>query len=209
MDTHTFLPPRTQVSFFFAFALLLVMSGGLSGCGRDAGSGAGIKNAGSGEAGQPTHLKCGDTTYRLSSNKIDSEVNEACERVKKSYEATTSNHSSRVRFTCQDSKGHDVMSMLVRDDLLEDYNRSCQQFVAAEGALPNSPTDRQPYFAVLKQFQSETNQLTRQSVDAANVLWRQNRTDRAALNKLVKVRGGSIEIAPDIQSAGAEANGKP
>ena len=44
-------------------------------------------------------------------------------------------------------------------------------------------------------FQAETNQLTRQSVDAANAIWRENRADKAALNQLVKVRGGSIEIA--------------
>ncbi len=71
-----------------------------------------------------------------------------------------SNRSARVRFTCQDSKGHVVMSMLVPDDLLENYNRSCQEFVGAEAALPNSPTDRQPYFNVLRKFQAETNQLT-------------------------------------------------
>jgi hypothetical protein len=143
---------------FFAVALCLIVAGGLSGCGRNSGS-SGMKNAGS-EAGRSTELKCGDTTYRLNADKIDSELNEACERTKKSYEATKSSRSGRVRFTCQDSRGHTVMSMLVRDDLLEDYNRSCQQFVAAEANLPNSPTDRQPYFAVLKQFQAETNQLT-------------------------------------------------
>jgi hypothetical protein len=182
-------------------ALLFLVDCGLSSCGRghDASTGAGNKNAVSSEdgsnGGQPAQLKCGDTTYRLSSDKIDSEINAACERLQKSYEATTSNRSARVRFTCQDSKGHVVSSMLVPEDSLEDYNRSCQQFVGAEAALPNSPTDRQPYFNVLRKFQAETNQLTRQSVDAANVIWRQNRADKAALNQLVKVRGGSIEIA--------------
>jgi hypothetical protein len=180
-------------------ALLLLVGCGLSGCGRDASTGADNKSAAGGEVGsngsQPAQLKCGDTTYRLSSDKIDREINEACERMKKSYDATMSNRSARVRFTCQDSKGHVVLSMLVPDDSLENYNRSCQQFAGEEAALPNSPTDRQPYFNVLRKFQAETNQLTRQSVDAANAIWRQNRADKAALNQLIKVRGGSIEIA--------------
>ena len=182
-------------------ALWLLVGCGLSGCGRgrDASTGAANKSAGSSEDGnngsQPAELKCGDTTYRLSSDKIDGEINQACEQMKKSYEATMSNRSARVRFTCQDSKGHVVLSMLVPDDSLENYNRSCQQFVGEEAALPNSPTDRQPYFNVLRKFQAETNQLTRQSVDAANAIGRQNRADKAALNQLVKVRGGSIEIA--------------
>jgi hypothetical protein len=209
VTSRTLQPPRTQVSLFIAVAMFFFMGGGLSGCSRDAGTVAGVKNAGSGEGNQPIQLKCGDTIYRLNSDKIDGEVNGACERTKRSYEATMSSRSARVRFACQDSKGHVVMSMLVRDGLFDDYNRSCQQFTAAEAALPNSTTDRQPYFEVLRKFQAETNQLTRQSVDAANVIWRQNRADKAALNQLVKVRGGSIEIAPETQSAGAEANGKP
>jgi hypothetical protein len=182
-------------------ALLLFVGCGLSGCGRgrDESTGAGNKSAGNSEDGsnrsQPGELKCGDTTYRLSSDKIDSELNEACARVQKSYEATMANRSARVRFTCQDSKGHVVSSILVPDDSLENYNRSCQQFVGAEAALPNSPTDRQAYFDLLRRFQAETNQLTRQSVDAANAISRQNRADKAALNQLVKARGGSIEIA--------------
>jgi hypothetical protein len=182
-------------------ALLLLICCGLSGCGRgrDASTAAGNKNAGGSEYGsngsQPSQLRCGDTTYRLESDKIDREINEACERMKKSYEATMSSRSARVRFTCQDSKGHVVLSTLVRDDSLEDYNRSCQQFVAAEAALPNSTTDRQAYFAVLRKFQAETNQLTRRSVDAANGVWRENRADKTALDRVVKARGGSIEIA--------------
>lgn len=182
-----------------AVALLLLVGCGLSGCGRDASTGAGNKNAGSSEhesnGNQPSQLRCGDTTYRLSSDRIDGEISEACVRMTKSYEATVSNRSAKVRFSCQDNKGHLVLGMLVRADLFEDYNRSCQQFIAAEAALPNSPTDRQPYFEVLKRFQTETNQLTRQSVDAANAIWRQNQADKTALNQLVKARGGSIEIA--------------
>jgi hypothetical protein len=180
-------------------ALLLLTGCCLSGCGRGASTGAGNRNAGGTENGsnvsQPAQLRCGDATYRLSSDKIDGEINQACERMKKSYEATMSNRSARVRFTCQDSKGQVVLSTLVRDDSLEDYNRSCQQFVAAEAALPNSTTDRQAYFAVLRNFRAETNQLTRRSVDAANDVWRENRADKTALDRLVKARGGSIEIA--------------
>jgi hypothetical protein len=180
-------------------ALLLLTGCGLSGCGRGASTGAGNRNAGGTENGsnvsQPAQLRCGDATYRLSSDKIDGEINQACERMKKSYEATTSNRSARVRFSCQDSKGHVVLSTLVRDELLEDYNQSCQQFVAAEAALPNSTTDRQAYFEVLRKFQAKTNQLTRQSVDRANAIWRENRADKTALERLVKAHGGSLEIA--------------
>jgi hypothetical protein len=180
-------------------ALLLLAGCGLSGCGRGTSTGAGNRNAGGTENGsnanQPAELRCGDTTYRLSSDKIDGEINQACERMNKSYEATMSDRSARVRFSCQDSKGDVVLSMLVRNELLEDYNRSCQQFVAAEAALPNSTTDRQPYFQVLRKFQAETNQLTRQSVDAANVIWHESRADKTALERLVKAHGGSIEIA--------------
>jgi hypothetical protein len=209
VTSRTQQPSRTQVSCFIAVAMFFFMSSGLAGCGRNAGTVAGVSNAASGEGSQPIQLKCGDTIYRLNSDKIDGEVNGACERTKSSYEATMSSRSARVRFTCQDSKGHVVMSMLVREDLLDDYNGSCRQFTAAEAALPNSTSDKQPYFEVLRKFQAVTNQLTRQSVDEANVVWRQNRADKAALNQLVKVRGGSIEIAPEPQSASAEANGKP
>lgn len=182
-------------------ALLLLVESGLSGCGRgqDANTGAGNKKAGSGEyesnANQTSQLKCGDMTYRLSSDRIDGEISGACERMTKSYEASASSRSAKVRFSCQDSKGHVVLGMLVRAELLEDYNRSCQRFVAAEAALPSSPTDRQPYFDMLRKFQAETNQLTRQSVDASNAIWRQNQADKTALNQLVNARGGSIEIA--------------
>jgi hypothetical protein len=180
-----------------ALVALLLLVG--CGRGRDASTGAGNRSAGSSENGsnvsQPAQLRCGDATYRLSSDKIDREINQACERMKKSYEATMSIRSARVRFSCQDSKGHVVLSMLVRDESLEDYNRSCQQFVAAEAALPSSTTDRRAYFEVLRKLQAETNQLTRQSVDAANAIWRDHRADKTALERLVKAHGGSIEMA--------------
>src|ERR1700724_1149703 len=71
-------------------ALLLLAGCGLSGCGRGASTGARNRNAGGTENGsnvsQPAQLRCGDTTYRLSSDKIDGEINQACERMKKSYE---------------------------------------------------------------------------------------------------------------------------
>jgi len=77
---------KRTVSGIALVALWLLVGCGLSGCGRgrDASTGAGNKNAGRSEdrnnESQPAELKCGDTTYRLSSDKIDGEINQACER---------------------------------------------------------------------------------------------------------------------------------
>lgn len=87
------------------------------------------------------------------------------------------------------------MSVLVPDALLPAYDRSCQEFSAADQPFESGAADRQSHFDALKNLQSETNQLTRQTVDEANAIWRQNRADQALLNKLIKERGGTIDIA--------------
>jgi hypothetical protein len=169
---------------------LLIFGVALSACGgHHAGTSSDIQNT----ASPPTQLKCGNTTYNLSADKIDTEVNEACDRLNKSYKLHQLNRD-RARFTCQDAKGHVIASVLVPDVLLPDYGKSCQEYIAADQSFENGTADRQAHFDALKRFQSETNELTRQTVDEANVIWRQSRTDRAQLNGLIKSRGGSIAI---------------
>jgi hypothetical protein len=157
--------------------------------GRNAATSSDTQNS----ANSLTQLKCGNTTYNLSSDKIDIEVNEQCDRLNKSHKLHQATRD-RARFTCQDAKGHVVASVLVPDALLPDYDKSCQEYVAADRPFENGTADRQTHFDALKRFQSETNQLTRQTVDEANAIWRQNRADQAVLNKLIKSRGGSIAI---------------
>jgi len=175
----------------FALVLSLVSFGlALSACGgRNAGTSSDTQNT----ANSLAQLKCGNTAYNLSSDKIDAEVNEQCDRLNKSYKLHQATRD-RARFTCQDAKGHVVASVLVPDALLPGYDKSCQEYMAADQPFENGTADRQTHFDALKRFQSETNQLTRQTVDEANAVWRQNRADQAVLNKLVKNRGGSIAI---------------
>ena len=169
---------------------LLFFALALSSCsGRNAATSTDTQNA----ANSLGQLKCGNTTYNLSADKIDTEVNEQCDRLNKSYKLHQATRD-RERFTCQDAKGHVVASVLVPGALLADYDRSCQEYMAADQPFENGTADRQTHFEALKRFQSETNQLTRQTVDEANAIWRQNRADQAVLNKLVKSRGGSIAI---------------
>jgi hypothetical protein len=118
---------------------LLVAGFAISACGgHNASTGSGAQNT----ANRLDQLTCGNTTYNLSTDKIDTEVNEACDRLNKSYKLHQSNHD-RVRFTCQDAKGHTVMSMLVPDVLLPDYGKSCQEFTAADEAFENGTADGQ------------------------------------------------------------------
>lgn len=165
---------------------------GLSLCacgGRNAATGSDSQTS----ANPLAQLKCGNTIYNLSADKIDAEVNGQCDRLNKSYKLHQATRD-RARFTCQDGKGHVVMSVLVPDALLPDYDKSCQEYRAADQPFESGTADRQTHFDALKKLQSETNQLTRQTVDEANAIWRQNRADQTVLNKLVKSRGGSIAI---------------
>jgi len=178
-------------------ALFLLLGRNLSGCGggHRADAGGGTRSGSSDSTGQLTQLRCGNTTYRLGAGQIDGEVNEACDRANKSYEANRSNRAARTRFTCQDSKGHVVASLQVPDALLEDYNKGCQRYLVADEPFENGTADRSTHFDALKRFQNETKQLTRDFADEANAIWHQDRADQALINKLIKNRGGSIEIA--------------
>ncbi len=179
--------PRTAARVLSFF----VLSFALSACGpRNASTGAGAEHT----ASRPAQLKCGSTTYNLSADKIDAEINESCDRLNRSYKMHQSTRD-RTRFICHNPKGHIVMSVLVPDALLPDYDKSCQEFAAADQPFENGSADRQSHFDALKKLQTETNQFTRQTVDEANAIWRQNRADQALLNKLIKERSGTIEIA--------------
>jgi hypothetical protein len=121
-------------------------------------------------------------------------VKSACERLSHSHEAVRARRGARVRFTCQEANGHVVESTLVPSDSLAEYEQNCRRYLAANEPLRDGTADVHAHFAALRAFVDANNQLTHQSVDQSNALWRQERTDRASLNRLVKERGGSIEI---------------
>jgi len=174
-----------------ALIALLALPGFLSvGCGH--GSGRGV--TGINTAAKDTRLNCGKTAYRISADRIDGEVTAACERVQQSSEEMRTHNAARTRFTCTDSTGHVVLSAPVPTTLLEAYDHSCQQYLAADRSAEGGGVDRQAHFAALRQFQDETRRLVTQTVDESNAIWRRNKADQASLNKLVRSRGGSIEI---------------
>ena len=172
-------------------AALILLICGFAGCGGRSGGSATGANAGGGSG----TLTCGSVTYRISPERIDSELSAACERFKQSAAEARAQHAGRTRFTCTDAAGHVVLSMPVPSDLLEQYDHNCRQFLSADQAFHAGSGDRQAHFAALKQLQDQDRQLTSQTVEAANEVWRRNRADQAALNELVRSRGGSIEIA--------------
>ncbi len=170
--------------------LLALSACGLAGCGR--GSSGGVTSASTGD--KTTQLVCGKTTYRISADRIDSEVSAACERFRQSSEEMRSHSTARTRFTCKDGDGHVILSAPVPNELLDQYDRSCQQYLAADQPSHNGAGDRQAHIAALREFQVRERQLVTQTVDTANQTWRRNKADQASLNRLIRSRGGSIEI---------------
>jgi hypothetical protein len=152
--------------------------------------------------GQPAlvRMTCGPTTYRLDADRVDSEVQEACGRVKQSSAALLRySAAGRVRHTCQRDDGHVVQSLLVSRDLADQYEEACQTYraaVAAADAEPNAPDASHAKAAALRTLIAETNALTNGFVREANGDYDKNKTEQRTLNQLVKDRGGSIEI-PD------------
>lgn len=176
-------------------ALAFLAASGLDGCGRHGGGGAAPPQS----EGHWTDFKCGATTYRMDPDRIDGAVKAACERVKESaallvrYAA-----AARVRYTCARSDGHVVQSLMVTQDLLDDYNKGCQQFLSSEAAAVVGPGDRdgqRAKMAALRLLNDESNNLTRRFVQDANRDDGNNKAAKDALNQLVRDRGGSIEIA--------------
>jgi hypothetical protein len=168
-----------------AMAMLVLGGiGALVGCGRH----------GSADE-QLSHLRCGKTTYRLSASQIDAELRSACDRVSQSAAALdTYGPAARVRFTCARADGHVVQSVLVSKDLLSDYDQACAQYVTAAAAAL-SRSDTHAAAEALRALTEQTNVLTRSFVEEANRSFARRKADRDVLERLVKERGGSIEIS--------------
>ncbi|HXY95965.1 MAG TPA: hypothetical protein VEH00_03250 [Steroidobacteraceae bacterium] len=156
--------------------------------------GACARKSGEAAGGQATQLSCGNKTYRVSAERVDAEVNEACDRVRKSAEALEAYRATVARFTCQESNGHVVLSLLAPRDEFDEYDRNCRQYLTAQDALHNHTIDIAAHQAASRDFTASNNQLARRHAEADNALFRQRDADQAALSRLIKNRGGSIEI---------------
>jgi hypothetical protein len=195
-------------------ALALLAVWGLGGCGRHSGSGGSPPQS----EGHWTDFNCGATTYRIDPDRIDGAVKAACEHVKESAALLVRyGVAARVRYTCARSDGHVVQSLMVTQDLLDDYNKGCQQFLSSEAAAVVGPGDRDGQRAkitALCLLNDESNNLTRRFAQDANRDYGNNKAAQDALNQLIGDRGGSIKIAaPRTGTAGrwvrCRANGRP
>jgi len=166
-------------------ALLTACAVAVGACTRKAAEGAG---------GQLRQLSCGSKTYRLGADRIDAEINEACDRAGKSAEALKAYRATVARFTCQESDGHVILSLLAPRDESDEYQRNCRQYLAAQDAFRNHTTDIAAHSAASRDFTARNNELARQHAAEDNALFRQRDADQAALSGLIKNRGGSIEI---------------
>jgi hypothetical protein len=165
--------------------LALLAAGAVVACSRKGGELAG---------GHLAQLSCGNKTYRVNAERIDAEVNGACDQVKKSAEALKAYRATSARFTCQESNGHVALSLMAPRDQFDDYDRNCRQYLAAQDALHNHTIDIAAHQAASRDFTASNNQLARQHADEDNALFRRRDADQAALSRLIKDRGGSIEI---------------
>jgi len=156
--------------------------------------GACARKAGEAAGGQLTQLSCGSKTYRVSADRIDSEVDEACDRVSKSADALKAYRATVARFTCQESNGHVVLSLLAPRGLFDEYDRNCREYLAAQDAFHNHTIDIAAHSLALRDFTASNNQLARKHGEEDNALFRQRDADQAALSRLIRNRGGSIEI---------------
>lgn len=154
-------------------------------CSRKAGEGAG---------GQMTQLSCGSKTYRVSAERLDAEVNEACERVTQSAEALKAYRATVARFTCQESNGHVILSLLAPRAQFDDYDRNCRQYLNAEDAFHNRTIDIAAHQVASRDFTARNNDLARKHAEEDNALFRRRDADQASLGRLIKERGGSLEI---------------
>jgi len=146
-------------------------------------------------------LACGEKTYRLSNDKIDDDIQAACEQAKQSLAAVQAYQAATVHYTCQDRDGHIQEGRTVQKYLLEDYTRNCQEYVAAEEAIRRGSQDRSlghgaasaALRAAAKKFTDKSNEIALRGAADANALYQQKTTDDAHLNKLIKRAGGSSE----------------
>jgi hypothetical protein len=144
-------------------------------------------------------LSCGEKTYRLSNDKIDDDIQGACEQAKQLLAAVQAYQAATVHYTCQDSDGHIREGRTVPKYLLDDYARNCQEYVAAEEAVRNGTQDRSlgrsaAHRAAAKKFTDKSNEIALRGAADADALYQQKTTNEAHLNKLIKRAGGSIEI---------------
>lgn len=157
--------------------------------------GACTRKAAEGAAGRLTQLSCGSKTYRVGADRIDAEINEACDRVGKSAEALKAYRATVARFTCQESNGHVILSLLAPRDEFDEYERNCREYLAAQDAFRNHATDIVAHSVASRDFTARNNELARKHAAEDNALFRQRDADQAALSRLIKNRGGSIEIS--------------
>jgi hypothetical protein len=155
-------------------------------------------------AGTLGRLACGEKTYQLSGDKINDDIQAACEQAKQSIAALQAYRAGAVRYACHASDGHIWESRTVPAYLLDDYTRNCQEYVAAEETIRSGTADRSldrtaafaAHRAANKKFTDKSNELALRGLADANELYQQNETGQAHLNKLIKSAGGSLEI-PD------------
>jgi hypothetical protein len=144
--------------------------------------------------GQMTQLTCGSKTYRVATDRIDGEVNDACQRANVSAEALRAYRAAISRFTCQESNGHVTLSLLAPRSLFDEYEKNCRQYLSVEDAFHNRAIDLDAYRTASRDFTARNNELARRHGQDDNALFRERAADQASLSRLIKNRGGSIEI---------------
>jgi hypothetical protein len=148
-------------------------------------------------------LTCGDRTYRLSSDKIDDDIQAACEQTRQSLAAMQAYQAATVQYTCRDGEGPVQEGRTVQKYLLDDYTRNCQEYVVAEETIRSGTQDRSlnhnaafaAHRAAAKKFTDKSNEIALRGAADANALYQQKTTNEAHLYKLIKRAGGSIETA--------------
>jgi hypothetical protein len=174
-------------------ALLALLACGACGCSRKSADTSSVDTRES-AGGQLMRLSCASTTYRVRADQVDSDVNDACGRVKKSAEALRAYRATIARFTCQEGDGHIVLSVLAPRDQFDDYDKNCQQYLTAKEAFRNHTSDFAAHQSASREFTTRNNELVRKRSEEDNALFHQRQADQASLNTLIRNRGGSIEI---------------
>jgi len=185
-------------------ASFLILSSLLAACGGGSGSTGDSSGQSATAAEQMTQLTCGNLTYRLSKEKVTSDIMASCDQVTKSLKALRAYRAAKVRFTCREGDGRIVKSLAVPERQLDDYNQECQEYLAAKDAyirsLKERNTDRQTLFemhrAAYTKLNGGGNDLMRQSAEEDSALYRRKLADQAVLERAIKDLGGSIEISP-------------
>jgi hypothetical protein len=184
------MPRHAAVIAVAAFATLFAA------CDRHGG--AGVRTSDD----RMSQLSCGGTTYQIEANKVSSDITAACDRVNSSVQAERAYRAAMVRYTCRDQKDHVVQSLRIPSRLLDDYEKNCQQFTAARETFDRGLKDpAQDHRSVHEAYQAESTRFTQRGNELARAYGAdlsdfssRTRTERAALNQLVKAAGGSIAI---------------